>query len=88
LAGKDFWQPLLDYLQDTMVKEGTIGQADIDRFIVTDDPKEIAHRIAEVATRDFGLRRGKKPKPRWWLFEKAPFSGWFSKKGNFPQSEE
>jgi hypothetical protein len=88
LAGKDFWQPLLDYLQDTMVKEGTIGQVDIDRFILTDDPKEIAHRIAEVATRDFGLRRGKKPKPRWWLFERAPFSGWFSKKGNFPQSEQ
>jgi uncharacterized protein (TIGR00730 family) len=33
LAGKDFWQPMLDYLQNTMVKEGTIGQADVDRFI-------------------------------------------------------
>ncbi|MCE2791811.1 MAG: TIGR00730 family Rossman fold protein [Planctomycetota bacterium] len=79
LAGKEFWQPMLDYLRDTMVKEGTIGQVDVDRFIVTDDPKEIARRVVEVATKDFGLKRGKKPKPRWWLFEKVPFSGWFGK---------
>lgn len=79
LAGKDFWQPMLDYLEQTMVKEGTIGQADVDRFVVTDDPKEIARCVAEVAMKEFGLKRGKKPKPRWWLFEKVPFGGWFSK---------
>ncbi len=79
LAGKEFWQPMLDYLKETMVKEGTIGQVDVDRFIVSDDPKEIARRVAEVAMQEFGLKRGAKPKPRWWLFETVPFSGWFSK---------
>ncbi|MFN9246354.1 MAG: TIGR00730 family Rossman fold protein, partial [Planctomycetota bacterium] len=51
LAGKEFWQPMLDYLRDTMVKEGTIGQVDVDRFIVTDDPKEIARRVEDPATK-------------------------------------
>ena len=71
LAGTDYWQPLLDYLRNTMLANGTIDAEDIDRFIVCDDPVEIAKHISSVAETHFGLKRGKW-KPRWWLFESAP----------------
>jgi uncharacterized protein (TIGR00730 family) len=68
LAGIDYWQPMLDFLRTRMVAQGTIDQADLDRFILSDSPAEIAAEVAAVAMRRFGLKRGK-PRPRWWLGE-------------------
>lgn len=68
LAGKEFWGPMLDFLKVRMVEQGTIDQSDIDRFIISDSPKEIASQVTALAMKEFGLRRGK-PKPRWWLGE-------------------
>ena len=68
LAGIDYWEPMLDFLKNRMVANGTIDQADIDRFILSDDPEEIAQKVTSVAMKRFGLTRGK-PKPRWWLGE-------------------
>jgi hypothetical protein len=52
-----------------MIPAKTIDQADIDRFILSDSPEEIASRVREVAMRRFGLRKGPVAKPKWWLFE-------------------
>jgi uncharacterized protein (TIGR00730 family) len=68
LAGVDYWRPMLDFLQDRMVGEKTIDQIDVDRFILSDDPREIATKVREVAMNHFGLTN-QKPKPRWWLGE-------------------
>ncbi len=68
LAGVDYWAPLLEFLRSRMVAEGTIDQADVDRFILSDSPREIATEVAAVAMKRFGLKRGK-PRPRWWLGE-------------------
>jgi uncharacterized protein (TIGR00730 family) len=70
LAGLDYWNPLLDFLKERMVVDGTIDVADVDRFILSDDPQEIASQVASVAMKRFGLKRGK-PKPRWWLGESS-----------------
>ncbi len=70
LAGSEYWEPLLDFLREKMIKQGTIDANDVDRFIVSDSPEQIAHRISEVAMRRFGLRKGV-AKPRWWLFERG-----------------
>lgn len=67
LVGADYWQPLHDFLQNTMVSHGTIDQKDVDRFIFSDSPTEIAQLIRHVAMSSFGLRP--RVKPRWWLFE-------------------
>ena len=69
LAGKAYWAPLIDFLRETMVRQGTIDANDADRLIVSDSPQDIAHSISDVAMRHFGLRRGI-PKPRWWLGER------------------
>ena len=68
LAGVDYWRPLVDFLKHTMVRSGTIDTADVDRFILSDSPEEIAGLISDVARHRFGLRHGVW-KPRWWLFE-------------------
>ena len=68
LAGVEFWTPLLDYLRERMLRAGTIDADDVDRFILSDSPAEIAERIREVGMKQFGLRHAEW-KPRWWLFE-------------------
>lgn len=69
LAGTDYWKPMLEFLENTMVKHGTIDQVDVDRFVISDSPQEIAQHVAQVAIQKFGLKRGT-AKPKWWLFER------------------
>jgi len=73
LVGIDYWKPLCDYLEKTMVTQKTIDQKDVDRFIISDSPTEIAQMISQVATKSFGLKRGQL-KPRWWLLESDPLT--------------
>lgn len=68
LAGTEFWQPMLDFLQEKMVTGKTIDQADVDRFILSDSPQDIAQRIRAVAMAQFKLKTGKRT-PHWWLGE-------------------
>jgi uncharacterized protein (TIGR00730 family) len=70
LVGVEYWRPILDYLRNTMVREGTIDVTDVDRFIVSDSPKEFSQLISEVAKSRFGLKHGVF-KPRWWLLERS-----------------
>jgi uncharacterized protein (TIGR00730 family) len=69
LMGKSFWTPLLDYLRSSLLAAGTIDEADVTRWLVTDSPAEAVQVIRERAMREFGLTYGARPKPRWWLGE-------------------
>lgn len=66
LMGKDYFEPLVDYLR-MMVGAGTISPADLDLVKLTDSvPEAIAH-IEKYAIQKFGLRRV--PKRSWILGE-------------------
>lgn len=69
LLGKDYWQPMLDFMRKSMLTAGTISPADLDLLLVTDDPAEAVDYIADVAQRKFGFAWTTKAKRRWWLFE-------------------
>ena len=69
LMGKEFWQPLMDFLRDRLVAWGTIDQADYDHLLVTDSPEEAVTAVTEVALKQFGLTYGPKMKRRWFLWE-------------------
>lgn len=56
LMGRDFWAPMLDFLRDTLVAEGTIGWEDYTSLIVTDSPAEAATHVREAARRRADLR--------------------------------
>lgn len=70
LMVREFWQPLLDFLAERLVKEQTIDQADLDRLIVTDSAEEAAQAIADIAMKQFGLTYPARLKRRWFLGEK------------------
>ena len=55
LVGREYWQGLLDFLDNTMVPEGTISPDDPGRFMVTDSAKDAVEYVLETATQDFGL---------------------------------
>ncbi len=45
LMGTSYWKGLMDWMSDTVLKSGCIGQVDIDRMRITDDPEEVANGI-------------------------------------------
>jgi hypothetical protein len=46
--GKDYWQPLLDFVWDTMFREGTADEGEVSGFLVTDSVSEAADHIERV----------------------------------------
>ena len=70
LMGREYWQPLLDFQRNVMVKDLTISPEDPDRFFVTDDPDEAIEAISRGSRwygKKFRLRRYRQME----LFEKA-----------------
>jgi uncharacterized protein (TIGR00730 family) len=69
LMGVEFWQPLIDFMRDRLIPEGTVDSADIDRMLVTDDIEKAVQEITRVGMHRFGLSYGPKIKRRWFLWE-------------------
>ncbi len=57
LMGVDYWRPLLEFVRKTMVAEGTIDVADIDRIMVTDDVGIAVAHVLQGAASHLGERR-------------------------------
>jgi uncharacterized protein (TIGR00730 family) len=72
LLGVDYWQPLIAYLRDNLLRAGTLDAADVDRLVLTDSPTEAVALVRERALRSFGLTYGPRARPRWWMLERAP----------------
>lgn len=70
VMGREYWQPLFDFIRGTMVAEKTIDPQDIEQVVVTDSPVEAAHHIRNVTMERFGLKYGPPVKPKWWLGER------------------
>jgi hypothetical protein len=69
LMGQEFWQPLLDFVETRLVREGTVDPGDGKRLIVTDSVDEAVTAIVDAATRRFGLTYRPPIKRRWFLWE-------------------
>jgi hypothetical protein len=69
LMGQDFWQPLLDFVETRLVREGVVDPADPKRFTVTDSVEEAVAAIVDAATRRFGLSYHPPVERRWFLWE-------------------
>src|SRR5687767_7828071 len=55
LMGRDYWQPLIEMV-DQMAKNNTISAIDASRIFVTDDPDEAVDHVRDIATGTFGLQ--------------------------------
>ncbi len=56
LLGRAYWAPLVSFLRETMVAQGTIAAEDVDRLQLTDSPEEAAHLVRASALKEFGLK--------------------------------
>lgn len=72
LMGKEFWRPLLEFMENRLIAEKTIDQTDLDRLIVTDSAREAVDAITDAAKRRFGLTYGPHIKRRWFFGEVEP----------------
>ena len=70
LMGKDYWQPLVDFVSQ-MVDAGTISPGDQDLIFLTDDVDDAKAHLQRHAVRQFGLRRKNMPRAIKVLGEKA-----------------
>jgi uncharacterized protein (TIGR00730 family) len=66
LIGKDFWQPLMAFFHERLIREGTIERIDVERLLITDSPEEAVAAIQTTAMQRFNLTYGPKLKKRWW----------------------
>ena len=64
LVGKDYWQPLLDFLNGTLLARSAIDSADVDIFQVTDSPEEAVSIVRSYVFEKFGI--GYKYRPKRW----------------------
>lgn len=71
LMGREYWEPLLEFIRHRLLARGAIDPIDLERFIVTDDPQEAVNHITSVVTSRFGFKWSQhRPKPRWLLGER------------------
>jgi uncharacterized protein (TIGR00730 family) len=69
VMGTDYWGPVIDFVNERMVQEGTISPEDSRRWILTDSPTQAVASIMSTVQSRFGL---KPPKPKWFLGESPP----------------
>jgi uncharacterized protein (TIGR00730 family) len=69
LMGVDYWQPMLDFVKGTLLKNGTIGEEDVALMTATDSPDvAVAEIMRGVSTHAGSLKKA--PKKRLLLGER------------------
>jgi len=69
LVASDFWNPLIQFMRDTLLVRGTIDEDDFELMNVVDSAEDAVALIRDAAIRRFGLTYGPAAKRRWALFE-------------------
>jgi len=69
LMGSEYWRPVIDFVRNRLLVEGTIDPGDEQLLQVTDSPAEAIEWITAVAMRRFGLTYGPRARRRWFLGE-------------------
>jgi len=69
LVGVEFWKPFLDFMRNTLIKEGTIDPTDMDLLFVTDSAEEAAAHVRDIGLQRFGLTYEQRIRRLWFLGE-------------------
>ncbi|MEX0703488.1 MAG: TIGR00730 family Rossman fold protein [Planctomycetales bacterium] len=64
--GRDYWRPLFDFLEQTMIAERTIAQADFSRIILTDSVDDMLAPLCQCPSRPPAPEE-EPTAPRKWL---------------------
>ncbi len=52
VMGREYWEPVVDFVRGRMVGEGTISETDLSIFTITDSPEEAVETIARQGRRE------------------------------------
>ena len=66
LLGRDYYQPLMDFMQQ-MLMAGTISEKDLTLIRLTDDVHEALDHISAFVSQNY--RVSTRRRPLWWLWE-------------------
>ncbi len=69
LMGVSYWTPMMSFIKETMLKQGTISAGDLDLIMLTDSPAEAVAFIEANAVDAFKLKRRRGQRRAWWLGE-------------------
>ncbi|HUG42637.1 MAG TPA: TIGR00730 family Rossman fold protein [Acidobacteriota bacterium] len=69
VMGADYWKPILSFVEQDMVREGTIGPEDPRFLMTTDSPEQAVEMIRSTLRERFGVALPEPPRPRWFLGE-------------------
>ena len=53
-----FWSPLISFMRDTLIAQGTITEHDLGHLSLMDSPEEAVRHIKDMALKSFGLFEG------------------------------
>jgi uncharacterized protein (TIGR00730 family) len=74
LMGTEYWRPLVEFLEGTLARRGTIDQADLSCFRLTDSIDEL-RAVIEASIVQNAPSWGKRPRPRRILGERERVAG-------------
>jgi predicted Rossmann-fold nucleotide-binding protein len=72
MMGKEYWEPMVRFIRETMIPQKTIDPADIDRIFITDSPAEAAEVVRKYCFDELGFQYMKLKRPKWFFFERDP----------------
>lgn len=55
LVGREYWGPLLDFIESRLIAQGTIDAMDRNLLFLTDSAEEAVNYVYKIATKEFGL---------------------------------
>jgi len=73
-VGKDYWAPIIGFINETLIPEETISPKDLELLHITDDPEEAVRWIVAEAKDSFGLSKGVR-RSRWKIFFEKGLNG-------------
>jgi len=64
-VGKKFWEPMFEFLHETMVGAGTISEFDIHRFLLTDSVEEVIEALSACPSNSGPSDKQNRPSRVW-----------------------
>lgn len=71
LFGSEYWGPLIELIQQTLVKHYAIDPEDAKQIFISDSPEEVAEYVLTISQTKFGLTYAQRKRPLRLFFERA-----------------
>jgi len=71
LVGREYWEPLYQFLEKSLLKHSAINAADLKKIIILDTVEEVDEYLKNIVLPQFHLKLIRRKKPRKLFFERG-----------------